>query len=287
MWLVLALSSAVLSGAVAVIIKYALKETSPELSLFIRTAAVLVFTLFFAKFKKLNLSDLVFIILSGAAMAISWLCYYRALNFGRAGIVACVERLSTPLTVVGASLFLKETFGPARFISVVFVTFGILIMLEKDDLKNIGAKSSDKDKKKKGWLCFALASALFTASSVLLAKAGLKNIDSDLSLTLRTVVVLIISFGVVLYKKELKGFCKISPKTLVTVILSGFVTGFSWLCYYRALALRDAAIIQSLDRLGVLVSVALSALIFGERPNKRQLVGLFFLTAGILFPTLG
>ncbi len=291
MWLVLALSSAALAGAVSVIIKYGLGQMSPDISLFIRTLAVLLFTLCFTKFKMPGLWDLVFIILSGVAMGLSWLCYYRALEKGSAGMVACVEKLSTPVTIVGGALILHESFGPAKLLSVLLIILGIFVMQEKREISAVNSKEKDgaqgrEVKKERGWLFFALGCAFFTAASVLLSKSGLKNTDSALSLFLRTCVVLLISFFVALFKGEFKGLKKVPARTFVIVVLSGFVSGFSWLCYFNALKLKDAGVVQSIDRLGVLVTVGLSALIFKEKVRRRQCIGLLLLTAGILFPVI-
>ena len=132
----------------------------------------------------------------------------------------------------------------------------------------------------KMWLLFAIGSAFFAGVTSILAKCGIRKTDSTVATAVRTVVVLIFSWIMVFAAGSFDQTSSISGTTLLFLILSGAATGASWLCYYRALQDGPASIVAPVDKLSVLVTVAFSYFVFGEKLGRKAAAGLALLTAG-------
>lgn len=136
------------------------------------------------------------------------------------------------------------------------------------------------------WFVFALLSALFAAATSILAKVGIEGVPSNLATALRTVVVLAMSWVMVFVTKQQGGISAITPKSWLFLILSGLATGASWLCYYRALQLGSASKVAPVDKLSVVLTVLLAALLLREELTARSLAGCALITAGTLLLVL-
>ena len=132
------------------------------------------------------------------------------------------------------------------------------------------------------WIIFALLSALFAALTSILAKIGIDGVNSNLATAIRTVVVVLLAWGMVFLTHTQSGLFSISRKSWIFLILSGLATGASWLCYYRALQDGPASVVVPIDKLSVLVTVLFSALVLREAIGRRYLVGLALLVGGTL-----
>ncbi len=132
------------------------------------------------------------------------------------------------------------------------------------------------------WFTWALLSALFAGLTAVLAKVGVKDVDSNLATAIRTVVILFIAWGIVL-ARGLPELDKVSGKAWLFLVLSGFATGASWLCYFRALKLGEASRVAPVDKLSVVVAMALAVLFLGETLRwQHWLAGLLIVTGTIL-----
>ena len=130
------------------------------------------------------------------------------------------------------------------------------------------------------WALFALGSAVFAALTSILAKMGIEGVNSNLATAIRTVVVVLMAWGMVFLTGAQSGLSGIGKKSWLFLILSGLATGASWLCYYRALQEGPASVVAPIDKLSVLVTVAFSYFVFGEKLSRRALLGIVLLTAG-------
>ena len=132
------------------------------------------------------------------------------------------------------------------------------------------------------WMIYALGSAFFAALTALFGKIGVAGVPSNLATLVRTVVILGVATALVAWRGEWRAPATIEPKTWLFLVLSGIATGLSWLCYYRALQTGPASVVVPIDKLSILVSIAFSRLVLGERLNLRAGLGLGLLTAGTL-----
>lgn len=136
------------------------------------------------------------------------------------------------------------------------------------------------------WFYFACLSALFAAMTAILAKIGIDGVNSNLATAIRTVVVLVIAFGIVIADGSITSISDISPKSLVFLILSGLATGASWLCYFRAIDLGEVSKVVPIDKLSTVLTIVLAVLIFHEEFSLKTILGIVFITAGTLIMTL-
>ena len=136
------------------------------------------------------------------------------------------------------------------------------------------------------WLVFALLSAVFAALTSILAKVGISGVNSNLATALRTVVVLVMAWGMVFVTNAQGGITDISRKSWVFLILSGLATGASWLCYYYALQIGEASRVVPVDKLSVVITLVLAFVFLHEKFTVHSLIGCILIGAGTLLVVL-
>lgn len=132
------------------------------------------------------------------------------------------------------------------------------------------------------WIAYAFGSALFAGLTSILAKCGIKKTDSNVATALRTIVVLVFSWLMVLVTGANHNFAAVSGKTWCFLILSGLATGASWLCYYKALKDGLASVVVPIDKLSILVTIVFSYVVFHEKLTRKALIGLLLIVGGTL-----
>lgn len=282
MWIIFALLSAFFAGITAVLSKVGIKNVNSDLGTAIRTIVVFVFAWLmvfvvdaWGGITSITSKTLVFLVLSGLATGASWLCYFKALKVGDVNKIAPIDKSSTVLTMILAFIFLGEKITILKGICIILIGLGTYMMIEKRE-------SDEKNGKNTEWLVWALLSAAFAALTSVLGKIGISDIDSTLGTAIRTFVVLIMSWIVVWVSKSQSDIKNITPRTVVFLVLSGITTGLSWLCYYKALQDGQASIVVPIDKLSILVTIAFSYIVLGEKLTKKSLCGLALLVCGTL-----
>lgn len=132
------------------------------------------------------------------------------------------------------------------------------------------------------WIAYAFGSALFAGLTSILAKCGIKQTDSNVATALRTIVVLVFSWLMVLVTGADHNFAAVSGKTWCFLLLSGLATGASWLCYYKALKDGLASVVVPIDKLSILVTIVFSYVVFHETLTRKALIGLLLIVGGTL-----
>ena len=136
------------------------------------------------------------------------------------------------------------------------------------------------------WLWFALGSAVFAALTSILAKIGIEGVGSNLGTAIRTVVVVIMAWGMVFLTHQQNGLKEISQKSWIFLILSGCATGISWLCYYKALQMGEASKVVPIDKLSVVITLVLAFVFLHEDFTVKSLTGCILIGAGTLLMVL-
>ena len=136
------------------------------------------------------------------------------------------------------------------------------------------------------WFIFALLSAVFAALTSILAKVGIEGVNSNLATAIRTVVVVVMAWGMVFLTNAQNGIAQIGKKSWIFLILSGLATGASWLCYYRALQLGQASKVVSIDKLCVVITLILAFVFLHEDFMMKSLIGCALIGAGTLIMVL-
>ncbi len=136
------------------------------------------------------------------------------------------------------------------------------------------------------WALFALGSAVFAALTSILAKMGIEGVNSNLATAIRTVVVVLMAWGMVFLTGAQSGLSGIGKKSWLFLVLSGLATGASWLCYYRALQIGEASKVVPIDKLSVVITLVLAFVLLHETFTVRSAVGAVLITAGTLIMAL-
>lgn len=136
------------------------------------------------------------------------------------------------------------------------------------------------------WLILALASSLFAALTSILAKIGIEGVNSSLATAIRTFVVLLMSWGMVFLTNSQQGLWEISRRSWIFLVLSGLATGASWLCYYKALQIGEASKVVPIDKLSVVITMILAAVLLHEQFTVKSILGCVLIAAGTLLMVL-
>ena len=136
------------------------------------------------------------------------------------------------------------------------------------------------------WLILALLSAVFAALTSILAKIGIEGVNSNLATAVRTVVVVLLAWGMVFITNTQGGLADISKKSWIFLILSGLATGISWLCYYKALQIGDVSKVVPIDKLSIVITIILAVVFLHEAFTVKSIIGCLLITAGTLLMVL-
>lgn len=287
MWLLAAAGSAFFAGLTSILAKCGIKNTDSDIATAIRTGVVLVFSWIMVfivgsaeTIGEINARSFIFLVLSGLATGASWICYFKALSVGDVNKVVPIDKSSTILTVLLAIIFFGETEGLfVKLICTAVLGIGILLMVEKKDYSG---------ENRRGWMIYAVLSAVFAAATSILAKIGIDGVESNLGTALRTVVVLVMAWAVVFMKEKQDKIKSVDKRELVFICLSGLATGASWLCYYYAIQNGIVSIVVPIDKLSIIFAVAFSYFVFGEKLNKKSFLGLLLMmTATVVMAITG
>jgi len=282
LWLVMAVLSALFAGLTSILAKCGIRKTDSDVATALRTIVVLIFSWIMVyvvgsagTITQIGTKSIIFLILSGLATASSWIFYFKALSMADVNKVVPIDKSSTVLTVLLAIIIFGETNNlPIKLIGVTLIAIGVFLMVEKKDVQ--------VKEEKKGWFIYAVLSAVFAALTSILAKIGITGVESNLGTAIRTGVVLVMAWIIVIGRNKHKQIKSIDKKELLFICLSGIATGASWLCYYYAIQNGIVSVVVPIDKLSILVSIAFSYVAFREKLRKRSAIGLALMVAGTL-----
>lgn len=280
MWLTAAVFSAVFAALTAILAKCGIRKTDSDVATAIRTAVVLVFSWIMVfisgsagSISQISAKSLIFLTLSGIATGASWICYFKALSLGDVNKVVPIDKSSTVLTVLLAIICFGETEHLAvKLIGTALLGVGTLLMVEKKQTENSASG--------KGYMLYAVGSAVFAAATSILAKVGISGVESNLATAIRTAVVLVMAWLIVIIKGKLPQLKTLDKKELGFIALSGLATGGSWLCYYYAIQNGVVSVVVPIDKMSLLPTVIFSYFVFKEKLSKKAALGLALMLAG-------
>lgn len=286
-WMMMAFLSAFFAGVTSILAKCGIRKTDSDAATALRTIVVLVFSwimVFVVRsagtITEIDAKSLLFLILSGLATGASWICYFKALSMGDVNKVVPIDKSSTVLTALSAMLLFGETEHLIlKLTGMTALAVGIFLMIEK--------KENAETKGGSGWMPYAVLSAVFAALTSILAKVGITGVESNLGTAIRTGVVLIMAWLIVVARGKQSRIKNIDRKELIFIFLSGLATGASWLCYYYAIQNGIVSVVAPIDKLSIVVTVAFSYFVFGEKLSKKALVGLALMILGTLTMAAG
>lgn len=273
MWVIYAFGSAFFAGMTSILVKCGLKKTNSTVATAIRTIIVLIMSFFMVlivgslkDIATVSAKNWVFLVLSGIATSASWLCYFRAIQLGDVNKVAPIDKSSTILTILLAFILLKEPVSWLQSVCVCMIAAGTFMMIEKKDVGIVTNTS-------RAWLPYAAA---------ILGKVGISGVESNLGTMIRTIVVLFMSWLTVFATGKGKEVRGIPKGEMAYICVSGIATGASWLMFYKALQEGLASVVVPIDKLSILVTVAFSYFVFGEKLSVKAFFGLLLIVSGTL-----
>ena len=281
MWIFYAFGSAFFAGVTAILAKIGIRNVDSHVATALRTIVIAIFAWLmvvlvgsYPSIHTISSMSLLFLILSGLATGASWICYFKALQLGNVNQVVPIDKSSTILSMILAFVILQEPLGPFRFIGMAGIAAGTYLMIQK--------KSGEAAAKSNQWLLYAIGSAVFAALTSILGKIGVAGVESNLAIAIRTVVVLIMAWTMVVITKQTKAVKQIDAKSMRYILISGLATGLSWLCYYKALKEGPASIVVPIDKLSIVISIAFSYFVLKEQITKQSFAGLALIVCGTL-----
>lgn len=282
MWIIAAICSAIFAGLTAILAKCGIRKTNSDVATALRTIVVLGFSVLMVfivgsqgTITEISGKSWIFLVLSGIATGASWICYFKALSVGDVNKVAPIDKSSTVISVLLAIVLFGETNNLiVKLIGTALIGTGTYLMIEK--------KISHKEAKGLGWMVYAVLSAVSAALTSVLAKVGISGVESNLATAIRTVVILVMAWGIVFAKGEQKQIAMINKKELLFIGLSGLATGASWLCYYDAIQNGILSVVVPIDKLSILLTVVFSHVFLKERLSKKAVIGLGLMCVGTL-----
>ena len=279
MWIMFAFGSALFAGLTAILAKCGIRNTDSNVATALRTIVVLAFSWLMvfvtgaqSGMSSISVKTMVFLVLSGVATGASWLCYFKALQLGNVNKVTPIDKSSTVLTMLLAFVLLGEELTWMKAVAMVSIGIGTYMMIQK--------KQTEEKQEDKKWLLYAIGSAVFASLTSILGKIGISDINSNLGTAIRTIVVLVMAWIVVFATRKQHTIKDIDKKSWIFLVLSGFATGGSWLCYYRALQTGPASVVVPIDKLSILVTIAFSYIVFREKLTAKAGIGLVLIVAG-------
>lgn len=314
-WITAALLAALFAGITSILAKCGVKDTDSDIATGVRTAVVLVFAwaiVFITgtvdQLPRLTPLAWAFLIASGFATGASWLCYFKALSLGDVNKVVPVDKSSTIMAALFAIVLFQETSNlTIKLASILVIAVGTYLMATKKPLlkkrqeeagKGVN-KDADKDESEKcsnaldnsivrddehtpshGWLIYAVGAAIFAALTSILAKMGIEGIDSNLATAIRTCVVLVMAWGIVIGRGKISLVRKVRFNEALFLIASGLATGASWLFFYYAIQNGQVSIVTQIDKLSIVVSIAFASIFLHEKLSVRSGAGLALIVIG-------
>lgn len=279
MWILYSLGAAFFAGVTAIFSKVCVSNINTNLATALRTTIILIFTILVVlfmssiyKFGSIDLETFIFLCLSGIATALLWISYFKALSLADVNKVTPIDKTSTVITLILSYLFLDENITYIKIISIILIIMGTYLMVGKSQNKN----------NNKTWILYAILTAIFTSLSAILGKIGINNIDPNIGNLIRTFIVFIIIWIVVIFGKKYNEIKKVNKKDWIFIILSGVSTGLSWLMFFQALKVGEASMVFPIEKLSVVVAVLFSSIFLNEKLNKKSITGLISITLGIL-----
>ena len=292
-WIAAALLAALCAGITSILAKCGMRDTDSDIATGIRTAVVLVFAwlVVFVTDAQAGIGNIAplswaFLITSGVATGASWLCCFKALSLGDVNKVVPVDKSSAAIAALLAIVLFGETSSLAvKLISIVLITVGTYLMIEKKPKGNDTSVMQDTNAHGHGWLWYAIGAAVFAALTSILAKVGIEGVDSNLATAIRTFVVLVMAWGIVIARGKLKLACDVKRGELLFLVASGLATGASWLFFYYAIQVGQVSVVVQIDKLSIVVAVVFAWVFLRENLSLRAGGGLALIVFGTALMT--
>jgi len=297
MWLFLAFLSTLFIGVSTILSKIGIKNTNAYITgavtntvLLTAFAGTALFTGVFSQTSDMGWQSWLAVCGSGIVLSVSWIFYFLGLKGGSISVFLAIQSLTIVFSMILCRVFIKEEITLWMIIGTVLIIGGTLLMMDKKELaalKNKNILQSDQR-----WILFSALSAICASISYVIVKADTTPIDTNVTSTYRYIIVVIFLWGILLLKQKRKislrdKFSEITFKTWMFILLGAAASGAGHVLVYKALFLGKAAVIMTIYRMGMVISIILSRFFLKEELSKKGWVGLGFLILGVVLFAIG
>ncbi|MGC2873534.1 EamA family transporter [Ihubacter sp. rT4E-8] len=292
MWLFMACIAAVLIGVSTILSKIGIKDADPYATgavtntvLLIAFAGTAAFTGVFGQIPEMGMWTWVSIGASGVILSISWVFYFLGLAGGSVSVFLAIQSLTIVVSMALCAIFIKEKITMFMILGTVMIITGTLLMMDKQELSALKNKNILKSDQR--WILFSALSAIFASVSYVIVKADRAPIDTNVTSMFRYIIVVSVLWMIFVCKKKGSQLRKITGKTWIFILLGAAASGAGHVLVYKSLYLGKAAVIMTIYRMGMVISIILSRFFLHEKLSKKGWLGFVLLAAGVAVFAVG
>ncbi len=292
MWLLLAVISTLFIGVSTILSKIGIKDADPYvtgavtntvlLSAFALTA---LFSGAFGQVSDMGLWTWVSVGSSGLVLSVSWAFYFLGLKGGSISVFLAIQSLTIVVSMILCAVFIGEKITLLMILGTVMIVSGTLLMMDRQELSALKDKHILRSDQR--WILFAALSAVFASVSYVIVKADRAPIDTNVTSTFRYIIVVAALWAILLKKRKTGEFGKIAGKCWLFILLGAAASGAGHVLVYKALFLGKAAVIMTIYRMGMVISIILSRIFLHEKLRKKGWFGFALLIGGVVLFAAG
>ncbi|MFR1724501.1 EamA family transporter [Emergencia timonensis] len=292
MWLTIAVISTLFIGVSTILSKIGIKDADAYVTgavtnsvLLLAFAGTALFTGKFDQISDMGMWTWISIAASGAVLSISWVFYFLGLKGGSVSVFLAIQSLTIVVSMVLCAVFIKEKITLFMIIGTVMIITGTLLMMDREELSALKNKKIWQSDQR--WILFAAISAVLASVSYVIVKADKAPIDTNVTSTFRYIIVVVLLWIIFFSKKKQSSFKEIAPKCWLFILLGAAASGAGHVLVYKALFLGKAAVIMTIYRMGMVISIILSRIFLHEKLQKKGWFGFALLVAGVVLFAVG
>ena len=292
MWLTIAVISTLFIGVSTILSKIGIKDADAYVTgavtnsvLLLAMAGTALFTGKFDQISDMGMWTWISIAASGAVLSISWVFYFLGLKGGSVSVFLAIQSLTIVVSMVLCAVFIKEKITLFMIIGTVMIITGTLLMMDREELSALKNKKIWQSDQR--WILFAAISAVLASVSYVIVKADKAPIDTNVTSTFRYIIVVVLLWIIFFSKKKQSSFKEIAPKCWLFILLGAAASGAGHVLVYKALFLGKAAVIMTIYRMGMVISIILSRIFLHEKLQKKGWFGFALLVAGVVLFAVG
>lgn len=292
MWLTIAIISTLFIGVSTILSKIGIKDADAYVTgavtntvLLLAFAGTALFTGKFDQITEMGMWTWISIAASGAVLSISWVFYFLGLKGGSVSVFLAIQSLTIVVSMVLCAVFIKEKITMFMIIGTVMIITGTLLMMDREELSALKSKKIWESDQR--WILFAAISAVLASVSYVIVKADKAPIDTNVTSTFRYIIVVALLWIIFFSKKKQSSFKEIAPKCWLFILLGAAASGAGHVLVYKALFLGKAAVIMTIYRMGMVISIILSRIFLHEKLQKKGWFGFALLVAGVVLFAVG
>ena len=292
MWLTIAVISTLFIGVSTILSKIGIKDADAYVTGAVTNSVLLLafvgtalFTGKFDQISDMGMWTWISIAASGAVLSISWVFYFLGLKGGSVSVFLAIQSLTIAVSMVLCAVFIKEKITLFMIIGTVMIITGTLLMMDREELSALKNKKIWQSDQR--WILFAAISAVLASVSYVIVKADKAPIDTNVTSTFRYIIVVVLLWIIFFSKKKQSSFKEIAPKCWLFILLGAAASGAGHVLVYKALFLGKAAVIMTIYRMGMVISIILSRIFLHEKLQKKGWFGFALLVAGVVLFAVG